>query len=165
MPRFHDLLAPEHDELAVLLRQALGPPLDAAAAEKLRALLLRHIAKEERVLFPAAKSALGHAIPGMATLRADHAALASLMVPTPTAEILGLVQTILEEHDELEEGPDGIYEACERALTAPQIEDVCRALANVGPVPLAPHFDGPEAMANVRRLIEQRGCDRGQPTR
>ena len=41
-------------------------------------------------------------------LRADHAALAGLLVPTPTHEIIATIRKVLLEHNPLEEGPGGL---------------------------------------------------------
>jgi hypothetical protein len=143
-----DLLTAEHRELSRLF--------SLETIEEFRARLLRHIAQEERVLFPAARRALGGELPGAAVLHDDHAALAALLVPTPTPAILDGIREILETHDALEEGPDGIYAACERAIPEPEREAVLEALRSRPTVPLAAHFDGPAALANVERLLARR---------
>jgi hypothetical protein len=149
-----ELLTADHHELGRLLDLAIGPPLEPLAADQFRRRLLRHIAQEERVLFPAARRVLGGPVPHAERLRADHAALASLLVPTPTPEILETIRAILAEHDQLEEGPDGTYAACEQALGS--ASDVLHALDATPPVPPAPHFDGPRALAHAKRLVAAR---------
>ena len=51
--------------------------------------MLRHIAMEEKILLPEARRLRDDvALPIAKQLRADHAALALLLVPTPTREII-----------------------------------------------------------------------------
>lgn len=45
-------------------------------------------------------------------LRLDHGALAALLMPTPTTDIVVPLRRILEQHNLAEEGPDGLYEIC-----------------------------------------------------
>ncbi len=154
----HRLLADDHARLDVLLQRAAADPsaVDADAYTAFRAGLLRHIAMEEKVLMPAARRLRGgERLPIAARLREDHAALASLLVPTPTPEILGLVREILTEHNELEECAGGLYEVCE-ALAADELGTLLATLAAMPEVPLAPHFDGSRVHEHIARLLRAR---------
>jgi len=138
-------LAADHDRLDVLLRSAVTPSgeVDLACYEEFRAGLLRHIGIEEKILFPASKRAnAGNPHRTVARLHRDHGALALLLVPTPTADIVEEIRSILEGHNELEEGEGGVYDDCDRLLGA-ELEAVLDQLRSYPPVKLAPHFDGP----------------------
>lgn len=154
----HRFLSDDHLRLDEFLRRALADPraLDAESYTAFRAGLLRHIAMEEKVLLPTARRLLGgEPLPIARRLREDHAALASMLVPTPTAEILGLVRDILKEHNELEERSGGLYEVCE-TLAADELELLLARLRAIPEVPLAPHFDGPRVHAHIAELLRAR---------
>lgn len=112
-------LTEDHVRLDALLRRAVERPglLDRASFDAFRAALLRHIALEEKILLPAAKRARGgDPLPIARRLRVEHGAIASLLVPTPTAEIVGEIRSILEPHNGVEEEPGGLYQACDELL-------------------------------------------------
>src|SRR5580765_641850 len=112
-------LAEDHDRLEVLLRSAVTPSgeIDLASYEEFRAGLLRHIGIEEKILFPASQRANGGSPhPTVPQLHRDHGALALLLVPTPTADIVAEIRSILDGHNEIEEGEGGVYHACDRLL-------------------------------------------------
>ena len=140
----HDFLASDHARLDALLDRAAesAGPFDGASFEEFRAGILRHIGMEEKVLLPAARRANGGA-PLLAAkrLRIDHSAIAMLLVPTPNREIAREIRSILATHNPIEEGPDGVYEACDR-LAAAEVGQVLDQLRAFPPVKLAPHFDG-----------------------
>ena len=119
MRRITDYLLADHARLSALLAAATsGPVFDAASFAEFRAGLLRHIAIEEKVLFPAARRARGgEPLSRAHALRIDHAALTSLMVPTPDAALCGEIASILHPHDDVEEGEGGVYAECEALLS------------------------------------------------
>lgn len=150
------LLLADHARLDGFLRQAAARPdaVDRPSYDAFRAGLLRHIGLEEKILLPAAKRARGgEPLPVAAQLRRDHAALASLLVPTPTPEILAAIRGLLEVHNPLEEGPDGLYAACD-ALLAAEANAIAGKLRTAPEVPVAPNFDGPRVRDHVQALIE-----------
>ena len=161
----HRFLTEDHARLDALLQRALADPsaIDLDAYTRFRAGLLRHIAMEEKILMPEARRLRGgEPLPIAARLREDHAALAALLVPTPTPEILGLVGEILAEHNVLEERDGGMYEACE-ALLAHTDADLDALLARVvatPEVPLARHFDGPRVHEHIAELMRTRAARR-----
>ena len=112
----HRFLQEDHRRLEDLLRCSVdAEAVEVKAYELFRAGLLRHIAMEEKVLLPEARRLRGGESLAVAKqLRADHAALASLLVPTPTKLILAAIREVLEEHNPLEEGPAGLYAVCEQ---------------------------------------------------
>jgi hypothetical protein len=155
-------LADDHGRLDDLLGRALARPgrVDRGAYDAFRAGLLRHIALEEKILLPAARSARGGAPLHVARrLRLDHGAITSLLVPTPTAEIVAEIRSILGPHDWLEEAPGGPYEACDGLLA--EVADALLARMRAYPeVKVAPYRDGPRVhrtaasalAASVRQL-------------
>jgi len=156
-------LADDHDRLDVLLGSAVTPAgeIDFASYKEFRAGLLRHIGIEEKILFPASQRANGGSPhPTVARLHRDHGALALLLVPTPTADIVAEIRSILDGHNEIEEGKDGVYADCDRLL-GDELEAVLERLKTYPPVKVAPHFDGPGV---VRRADDAlRAVTRGRP--
>lgn len=143
VPSVTELLLADHRRLHALLGRAAasaGVALDAYAA--FRAGLLRHIAIEEKILFPAVKRVTGATPAWLRELRIDHAALTSLLVPTPDAALLAEIAALLTEHDTKEEG-DGVYATCERLVGPTALRELAARAEALPPVRVAPHFDGP----------------------
>lgn len=158
----HRFLQADHARLDELLRQADANPaaIDMQAYEAFRRGLMRHIAMEEKVLFVEARRlAHGEPLPVFTQLRADHAALASLLVPTPTHEIVAAIRTVLAEHNPLEEGPGGAYELCEQ-LAHDQLPALLARLKATPQVPPAAHVDGPRVQAHIDSLLRARAKGR-----
>jgi hypothetical protein len=140
---------------ALLLRSSAEPRVvDMTAFAEFRAGLLRHIAMEEKVLLPDARRRSGE-LPIARQLRADHAALASLLVPSPTHELVAAIRNVLEEHNPLEERPDGLYDICER-LAGAEVETLLARIRATPEVPLKPHFDGPRVREHIASLLRAR---------
>ena len=139
-------LATDHERLDVLLSSAVKPSgeIELATYAEFRAGLLRHIGIEEKIVFPASQCANGGTpLPITARLRLEHSALALLLVPTPTADTVERIRSVLAGHNEVEERSGGIYDACER-LPGGELEAVLGRMKRYPPVKVAPHFDGPE---------------------
>lgn len=69
---------------------------------------------EEKILLPAIQRLRGsEPLPVAARLRLDHGALASLLMPMPTPAVITAIRAILAAHNQLEEGPGGLYETCD----------------------------------------------------
>jgi hypothetical protein len=148
------LLGDDHARLDALLARAAGDP---TAYAEFRRGLLRHIGMEEKILLPAAQHARGgEPLPAAARLRLDHGALAALLVPTPTPAILGALRGILLRHNALEEGPDGVYAACEH-LAGDAIAALVSALESAPEVPVNSHVDSDLVMDAVRRALGRAG--------
>jgi hypothetical protein len=110
---------------------------------------------EEKILVPAAQRARGgEPLPAAGKLRLDHGALAALLVPTPTPTILRALRGILAQHNALEEGPDGVYAACERLAGD---EALVRALETAAEVAVSPHVDSELVMNATRRALARAG--------
>jgi hypothetical protein len=152
----HEYLEKDHARLDALLHQSgarLGE-IEGSSYAAFRAGLLRHIGLEEKILLPAARRARGGIpLPIAAQLRRDHAALAALLVPTPTREIIDTIREILTRHNPLEENCGGFYETCEDVL-ASDLDVVAAQLRAAPEVPVAPHFDGPRVREHIRSLLD-----------
>lgn len=142
----------DHRRLDRLLARSVAEGrVEAAPYEDFRAGILRHIGMEERVLLPAARRARGGtALPVARLLRLDHGAIAALMVPPPTVELVGRIAAVLGPHNEVEERSDGLYAVCDDLL-AGEADALLGVLRGYPAVPLASHQDGPK----VHRHIEE----------
>jgi hypothetical protein len=165
-----DLLTADHDRLDALLRSALAPrgEMDRERFGEFRSGLLRHIALEEKILFPAARGASGEPLPVARRLRIDHGAITSLLVPTPTREIAAEIVSILAPHNQVEEEPGGLYDACD-ALLAGRAREIVERMRAYPAVKVAPYKDGPgvhrtaaSALANSARQAEGPGAAPGR---
>jgi hypothetical protein len=146
----------DHRRLDALLKRSAsgGGDVDAAPYEEFRAGILRHIGMEERVLIPAAKRARGgQALPVARLLRLDHGAIASLLVPPPSARIVERLAAVLGPHNEAEERPDGLYAVCDELL-ANETGALLEALRAFPAIPLAPHQDGPNVHAHIEETLD-----------
>jgi hemerythrin HHE cation binding domain-containing protein len=153
-----DYLTGDHRRLEGLLDTATGAdPVEPGPYAEFRRGLLRHIAIEEKVLLPAAEEARnGVPLEVAARLRLDHGAIAALLVPTPTPVIVATLRRILDGHNLVEEGPDGLYAVCERLLEA-KAASIVGAMARYPSVKANPHNDGPGVMAAVERALARAG--------
>lgn len=146
-------LTEDHRRLEELLARAMADPgrIDPELFAQFRAGLLRHIGMEEKVLLPAARRARGgDPLPAARRLRLDHGAIAALLVPTPRRDIIARLLEVLARHDALEEGPEGVYAACDD-LVAGEVDAILEELRQYPPVRVAPHHDSPL----VERHIEE----------
>lgn len=134
------LLEEEHRKLdALLARVQPDGAIDPVVYERFRKTLLRHIGIEEKLLFPVARR-VGVALETLARLRADHARLTALMVPTPTPELMAQIRAILAPHNATEEGDGGIYAICEAVAGADALE-LLRKVREAPEVPTRPNQD------------------------
>jgi len=147
-------LTDDHVRLEDLFSQGATDP---AAYAEFRRGLLRHIGMEEKVLLPAAQRARGgNALPEAARLRLDHGALVSLLVPSPTAAIRAAIAGILARHNLVEEGPDGVYAACEQ-LVGEEAAGLLTSLRSFPDVPVHPHADTEPVLGATIRAMARAG--------
>lgn len=153
--RITEWLVDDHRRLHALLEKARSSEsFDTEAFATFRAGLLRHIAIEEKLLLPAARRARdGVAIERAWDLRMDHAALTSLLVPTPDAALVGEILSILGPHDDKEEGPAGVYAECEQLLSEGDSHALTERALALPPIPLAAHFDGQGALRTAKAAL------------
>jgi hypothetical protein len=153
----HQFLSQDHARLDAAWRRATrGLTIDLAASEEFRVGLLRHIAMEETVLFVDARTRSGgEPLPVAKQLHADHAALASMLVPPPTHELLLAMREILEEHNRLEESPGGLYEMCEQ-FAGTEVAAVLARMHAIPPVRASQHLDEPRIHEHIARMVAAR---------
>lgn len=157
----HQFFTQDHRRIEEILERAIKDPtnIDMDIYYQFRTGLLTHIKMEEKILFPAAqKGNNGVALPIAAQLRLDHGALTALMTIPPTAEVLKVLNYILEKHDVLEEEPGGMYDACE-ALTQNQTQEILEELTKVTPVPMHPVNNSTFVFGAAKRALERAGYD------
>jgi hypothetical protein len=145
----------DHARLDGLLRQAVAGPgeLDADTFAAFRAGLLKHIALEEKILLPAARRLRGgEPLPVARRLRVDHGAIALLLVPSPTRDLIAEIRSILEPHNRLEEAPDGLYAICDEMLTS-EAEALLARVRSYPEVKVAPYHDGPRACRSAQDAL------------
>lgn len=154
-----NFLAGDHRRLDGLLQAADVHPgrINSEAYDQFRAGLLRHIGMEEKLLLPALQRWRGgDPVPMAAKLRLDHGALATLLVPTPTAQILATIRRILAGHNQLEEGPDGLYALCDR-LPDTEMKRLWDALQAAPTVNVMRHSDSPAVMKTLEGALARAG--------
>lgn len=141
-------LARDHERLDGLLARSVRRPgaVDREAFDEFRAGILRHIAIEEKILFPVVRDARGgEPHPDWVRLRIDHGAITSLLVPPPTPELVAELRSILEPHNAIEEGPGALYETCDD-LFAGRPGEILERMRAYPPVKVAPYRDGPRVL-------------------
>jgi len=153
-------LADDHRRLEALLDLAtLTPgPIDRAPYEEFRAGLLRHIGMEEKILLPAVRRARGTPLPAERQIHLDHGAIAALLVPTPTSEVIRRLRRLLALHDAIEEGRGGVYENCDELLS----DDAAALLDELRGFPAvrtAPHNDSPLVERHIAETLALAGRD------
>jgi len=156
-----DFLTEDHRRLEVLLQSAVAHAdhVDQAAYDQFRAGLLRHIGMEEKILLPAAQRFRGgEPLPIASKLRLDHGAIASLLMPPPTAAIVATIRAVLEVHNTIEEGPGGLYETCDE-LAGSEAAQLLAKLQAAPEVNVLPCSDSPAVMPAVQRALERAGYD------
>lgn len=134
----------EHLRINRLLEAATrAEPIDEVAYSRFRHDLLRHIGMEEKVLLPYARQKRGGTpLPVAAALRADHGEIAKLLVRSPTRATVDSLRALLDRHNPLEEGVEGLYATCD-ALAADGAGLVVARLREQPNVPVAKYYDGP----------------------
>ncbi|MBI5671869.1 MAG: hemerythrin domain-containing protein [Nitrospirae bacterium] len=154
-------LEDDHRRLEKLLNAAkiTGSRIDQGHYDEFRAGLLRHIGMEEKILLPAAQRSNGGAPLLMAaTLRLDHGAIAALLMPTPTPELIAMLHSILNKHNKVEEGPEGLYATCD-TLVGAETEHLMAKLRAAPDLVVLPHSDTPAVLGAVRRAVERAGYE------
>lgn len=151
-------LEDDHRRLEQLLQTAVASANQVQEVyDHFRAGLLRHIGMEEKILLPAAQRWNGgEPLSIAAKLRLDHAALAALLMPTPTTDIVATLRRILEQHNLVEEGSDGLYAICDRLAEA-EVEQLVIRLRASPEVAVLPHSNTPAVLGVVHRALERAG--------
>jgi hypothetical protein len=156
-----EILAEDHRRLERLLASAIAGEghVERESYDGFRAGLLRHIGIEEKILLPAAQRRCGaEPLPIAGKLRLDHGAIAALLMPTPTSGVLATLRFVLEKHNLLEEGPEGLYHTCDTALRE-EIDQLMIQLRAAQDVKVIPCSDTPAVLSAVRRAVERAGFE------
>ncbi len=154
-------LASDHNRLDGLLDRAISArgAIDQNPYDAFRAALLRHIAMEERILFPAiARFQGGEQTPVVKQLRLEHGALSALLVPPPDTAVVSTLRKILSAHNHREEEEAGVYRLLER-LAGAEGASLLEKLKATPPVPVAPYNTRPEVLEVMRRAVARAGYD------
>jgi hypothetical protein len=154
-------LIEDHRRLEALLQSAVAQAgsIDQGTYDQFRAGLLRHIGMEEKILLPSAQRLRGGEPLSIAfKLRLDHGAIASLLMPPPTAAIIAKIRAVLEAHNTIEEGPGGLYETCDE-LAGSEADQLLAKLQAAPEVTVLPCSDSPAVMPAVQRALERAGYD------
>ena len=156
-----DFLVKDHGRLERLLQSAMvhAGSVDQGLYDQFRAGLLRHIGMEEKILLPAAQRLRGgEPLSLAAKLRLDHGAIASLLMPPPTAAIVATIRAVLKVHNTIEEGPRGLYEVCDE-LAGSEAAQLLAKLQAAPELAVLPCSDSPAVMPAVQRALERAGYD------
>ncbi|MBX3304756.1 MAG: hemerythrin domain-containing protein [Nitrospira sp.] len=156
-----EILAEDHRRLERLLDSAVSGDgyVEREYYDRFRAGLLRHIGMEEKILLPAAQRRReGEPLPITPKLRLDHGAIAALLMPTPTSGVLATLRMILEQHNLLEEGSDGLYRTCDRLLRD-EADQLIVQLHAAPDVTVLPCSDAPAVLGAVRRAVQRAGFE------
>ena len=149
----------DHRRLEDLLNRAVANPekIDQALYEAFRRGLLKHIGMEERILLPAVLAARGGGrFPMASKLRMDHGALAALLVPPPSPQIISAIRAILTDHDPIEESPGGLYDLSAQ-LTSETVDALMARVRSAPEVSATPHNPDPGVLNVVRRILSRAG--------
>lgn len=158
----HEFLSRDHSRLDALLSECMRPggDIDPEPYAEFRRGLLRHIAIEEKVLFPEIRKRQGeNAL--VRQLHRDHAALAALLVPPPSSAELSRIAAILKVHNELEEASGGLYEVIED-LTGDELTALMSRVHAIPPVAVVPHADTPLVRSTIEQLLREAEEGRGR---
>lgn len=155
----YDYMAEDHDRLDILFKHSVEnyPEIETELYDEFRKGLLRHISKEERIIFPvlaAQKNENLNAV--LARLRLDHGAIAALLVPEPDASVIATLKSILTKHNEFEEQKTGVYEIFMN-LAGENSEFLLEQLRNMPEVPLSPLKPAEKVIDAVKRAVERAG--------
>jgi hypothetical protein len=156
-----DYLERDHQRLDQLLARAAREQgrIGLQAFAEFRRGLLKHIGMEEKILLPTIQAArAGEPLPIAVRLRLQHGAIAALLVPSPRPAVLKALKAILEQHNAIEEGPQGVYAQCDR-IAGEQALALLDRLRAAPEVPAAPHVDSDRVEVSARRALDRAGFD------
>ncbi len=158
--RIRQFLTDDHRRLDALLARAATCSSDheLAAYDELRRGLLKHIGIEEKILLTAAQRLLGKPLAQAERLRQDHGALVALLMPLPVPSVIRAIKAILAAHNPVEEGPDGVYDICER-LAKDEADNLLASIRNAPEVPTRPNLTSPRILDAARRAMARAGYD------
>ncbi len=157
----HDFFSKDHRRVDLLLEKAIQDldNINMEIYQEFRIALLTHIKMEENILFPAAKKANnGKQLPDFQRYRLEHAAITTLLAVYPNPELIKVLKYVLDQHDEAEEKPGGMYDVCEK-LTNSQTSDLLKELKNIKPTPVHPPKKEDYVFEAAKRVLSRAGYD------
>jgi hypothetical protein len=158
--KLFEFLVGDHARLASLLDVITRDPgeTDLSAYHSFRAEFAKHIGMEEQVLLPALERAHRVDRETVTKIRRIHEALSALLASTPSATVIDTFRAVQEDHDRMESGPGGCYEACEQLDEKTRTALLAR-VRSAPSFPVAPLGGGAQTMKSVRRALARAGYD------
>jgi hypothetical protein len=156
MTSVHEYMERDHGRLDQLLQASIESDFASSSYNEFRTGLLRHIAIEEKLLFPLLRPRVD-LTDLLAQLRSHHSALGVLLVPKGTPEIGRAIRNILDIHNTLEEGERGVYSKI--TLSEDEQNTLLVQIESYPNVPLSSAIDRLTDLAPVRRAMERAGFD------
>lgn len=151
-------LTNDHRRLERLLEVATkDSSVDMQAYNTFRIGLLRHIGIEEKIVLPLLRDRSCEFL-SERQLRLEHGAIAALLVPPPSPELLRALRSLLEKHNQLEEAGGTLYEILDDCSTEEHTQLVDRLRTFPAP-PLSRHIDNPAAFDPARRAVARAGYE------
>ena len=153
-----EYLTADHRRLEALLDDALrGETIDLDMYDRFRIGLLRHIAIEETIVLPMVREHNGGFFADR-QLHSEHGAIAALLVPPPTAELVRVLRALLEKHNLLEETHRTLYDVLDNCCRERQPELLDRMREHPEP-PLSRNINNPAGLDPARRAVARAGYD------
>lgn len=154
-----EFLACDHDRLTDLFTRAVKnmPNVDLALYEEFRKGLFRHIAIEEKIVFPFLKQ--HPSSPGQEVfdrLRRDHGAIVALLVPLPSASVVATLESVLGIHNGIEEGTDGVY-ALLNSASSEESQQLMEDFHAAPEVPTHPLKPTDQVIEVTKRAVDRAG--------
>ncbi|MBN1447324.1 MAG: hemerythrin domain-containing protein [Bacteroidetes bacterium] len=150
-------LIEDHRHLDELLNRAVTETeIDEEAYNTFRRGLLRHIAIEENIVMPLIRERSENGFFALQQIHLEHGAIAALMVPPPTEELIAVLRALLDRHNLLEETQDTLYDVLDHCARTDQPELLSR-LKDHPEVPLSPNINNPAGLEPARRAIVRAG--------
>jgi hypothetical protein len=156
MTSVHEYMERDHGRLDQLLQASIESDFASSIYNEFRAGLLRHIAIEEKLLFPLLRPDV-NLTEVLGQLRLHHGALGALLVPKGTPRIGSAIQSILDVHNKLEEGDGGVYSKI--AIGHQEELSLREQIESYPNVPLSAAIDKLIDLSPVRRAMERAGFD------
>jgi hypothetical protein len=153
-----EYLTADHRRLETLLDVALsGDAVDLESYDRFRIGLLRHIAIEETIVLPMVREHNGGFFADR-QLHSEHGAIAALLVPPPTPELVRVLRALLEKHNLLEETHRTLYDVLDDCCNERHPELLDRMREHPEP-PLSRNINNPAGLDPARRAVARAGYD------
>ena len=154
-----EYLTHDHRRLETLFDAAMrnGDIVDMTRYDEFRIGLLRHIAIEETIVLPLVRENNGGFF-GDRQLHSEHGAIAALLVPPPTSDVVRALRALLQKHNLLEETHRTLYDILDGCCLDKHPELVERMQQHPNP-PLSRNINNPDGYEPARRAVARAGYD------